>query len=266
MLAGGFNPLPAFLPGDTIPGPHPHGYRLVSIHSRHFCREIHSALLAECRAKIVSIHSRHFCREIPPVAHHGRPHRRGFNPLPAFLPGDTLDPRSSRTSNGMFQSTPGISAGRYPEATRLARGCRCFNPLPAFLPGDTGIHHTTLPREPRFQSTPGISAGRYLRPVRASRVLTAFQSTPGISAGRYSESRKADIDATLVSIHSRHFCREIRKQPDSATKASRFQSTPGISAGRYAPSTRCLMRALEFQFTPGISAGRYVMAASVAAG
>ena len=85
----------------------------------------------------VSIRSRLFGREkrgAPP----SRPRRRcGFNPLPAFRPGETRWPTAPLVRRPWFQSAPGFSAGR--NLTKPPRGGRngCFNPLPAFRPGET---------------------------------------------------------------------------------------------------------------------------------
>ncbi len=185
---------------------------LVSIHSRHFCREILVFSLAAAVLIVsfqstpgisagrydrsgfrvhpspVSIHSRHFCREI--LVRMGE---SGFH-------------------DG-FQSTPGISAGRYTRRRRCRLPHCCFNPLPAFLPGDTVPASVRISIEPMFQSTPGISAGRYATTGGQFTIANMFQSTPGISAGRYIMARISQIEL------------------------ARFQSTPGISAGRYIESS-----------------------------
>ena len=89
-----------------------------------------------------------------------------------------------------------------------------------------------------------------------------------------------------VSIHSRHFCREIQQMTGCRGSLNMFQSTPGISAGRYMEiaqaqklnqyvsiHSRHFCREIRpvlpgqshsgwFQSTPGISAGRYSLSAS----
>ena len=201
----GFNPLPAFLPGDTRrSGIAPGGWAEVSIHSRHFCREIPQRRLEAKVNEWVSIHSRHFCREIPPdtwtspreqgVSIHSRHFCREilvdgllakaampcFNPLPAFLPGDTL----ARSSPLVLSS--------------------CFNPLPAFLPGDTSFARY-LRRPNRVVS---IHSRHFCREIpisnRGQAIIGTFQSTPGISAGRYVQSSSPCLAPISVSIHSRH--------------------------------------------------------------
>ena len=83
------------------------------------------------------------------------------------------------TRSSLFQSTPGINAGR------ISVG------LPKCL------------HDMRFQSTPGINAGR----ITVSKFYTAslheFQSTPGINAGRILVALLINGDSA-VSIHARH--------------------------------------------------------------
>ena len=62
---------------------------------------------------------------------------RGFNPRPALMPGESIMGDEMREGKGEFQSTPGINAGRIPDA---------FSEVAAVLN--------------EFQSTPGINAGR----------------------------------------------------------------------------------------------------------
>ena len=85
----------------------------------------------------------------------------------------------------MFQSTPGIAAGRIRALGDWALAHACFNPRPALLPGESfvdppehrgdnvSIHarhccranqkcYAGLDLAQKFQSTPGIAAGRIL--------------------------------------------------------------------------------------------------------
>ena len=199
-----FNPLPAFMPGDT---------RVTSRHYAHLC---------------VSIHSRLLCREIPsksspsnpvpmfqstPGFYAGRYARRGhwtalhssFNPLPAFMPGDTvaapefgfqllvsihsrllcreiLAAAVHAFSAVAFQSTPGFYAGRY-----LGGGF-------GGLVGTVSIHSRLLCREIQaygatralhhgFQSTPGFYAGRYKYWQASTPGLECFNPLPAFMPG-----------------------------------------------------------------------------------
>ena len=79
----------------------------------------------------------------------------------------------------LFQSTPGINAGRITEY----------------------FAHSVWRSE--FQSTPGINAGRILSMEPLLGPVNLFQSTPGINAGRI-PGCKFDYCMVLVSIHARH--------------------------------------------------------------
>ena len=86
----------------------------------------------------VSIHARHCCRANPASVpwHH---------------------------KQAVFQSTPGIAAGRIQKSQ------------------STGVVDTV------FQSTPGIAAGRIARKGAPADAAVEFQSTPGIAAGRINQ-------------------------------------------------------------------------------
>ena len=155
----GFNPLPAFQPGDA------------------------RAATPAARPAGVSIRSRLFSREMRRNPFFLRALGRRFNPLPAFQPGDA----------GKWRLTgiEGIS----------------FNPLPAFQPGDAR-YTTPITRRRGFQSAPGFSAGRCYGPAKSDSWHSQFQSAPGFSAGR--------------CMH--RVCDRVPR--------TRFQSAPGFSAGR----------------------------------
>ena len=84
----------------------------------------------------------------------------------------------------VFQSAPGVNAGRYLRR-RMRSRIRCsFNPLPALMPGDT-VYDAHWLSTRVFQSAPGVNAGRYDYfgiPVKKE---IEFQSAPGVNAGRY---------------------------------------------------------------------------------
>jgi len=84
-----------------------------------------------------------------------------------------------------FQSSPGLSTGRY--QSWVGR-----------------IASLTL-----FQSSPGLSTGRYLPcPVVAAR-LAEFQSSPGLSTGRYIRPGHFIAAPRFVSILARPFDRTL---------------------------------------------------------
>ena len=59
----------------------------------------------------------------------------------------------------MFQSTPGINAGRSFFSILEYPTDDCFNPRPASMPGDPSVT-APVDADVKFQSTPGINAGR----------------------------------------------------------------------------------------------------------
>ena len=199
-----FNPLPAFMPGDTGGTV---GLCLgngVSIHSRLLCREIRrkhgTGLGQELFQSTPGFYAGRYFAVVS-----GKLVSLGFNPLPAFMPGDTKF-TSRFAPSGLFQSTPGFYAGRYGREY-AHHECRvCFNPLPAFMPGDTrntlstasepivSIHSRLLCREiplmaamPTryylFQSTPGFYAGRYKRNRLFLTTAKCFNPLPAFMPG-----------------------------------------------------------------------------------
>ena len=187
----------------------------------------------------------------------------------------------------MFQSTPGISAGRYctPSRTSITPTWR-FNPRPAFLPGDTcalvmspvwggGFN-------PRPAFLPGDTVGsamiylmsgvsiharhfcRAIHPLGWApyRRSSRFNPRPAFLPGDTGRHRRLVAHGD-VSIHARHFCRAILGYPLVDKWFFTFQSTPGISAGRYVRAPPGEPGRQVFQSTPGISAGRYSAIASV---
>ncbi len=108
----GFNPRPAFMPGDAMRHCFEGHFHAVSIRARHSCRAMRAwrRYLAGCT--------------------------RGFNPRPAFMPGDAPWTRRKKTSAAAFQSAPGIHAGRCRRSSIRKIHSACFNPRPAFMPGD----------------------------------------------------------------------------------------------------------------------------------
>ena len=132
----------------------------------------------------------------------------GFNPLPAFWPGETghrlavagdvaVSIRSrlfgrekpygwcAPCSRGRFQSAPGFLAGRNGRSGALAvRNAVWFQSAPGFLAGRNFTASPALPVSTEFQSAPGFLAGRNSAAAAALALSATFQSAPGFLAGR----------------------------------------------------------------------------------
>jgi len=83
------------------------------------------------------------------------------------------------TSVEMFQSTPGINAGRILGKDPVAASIRLF------------------------QSTPGINAGRIRSTSPHENLLRSFNPRPALMPGE-SKDAMASVFKALVSIHARH--------------------------------------------------------------
>ena len=187
-LPTGFNPRPAFWPGATRMR-HEQGLTLkVSILARPFGRALRRKCMCGCQQLR--------CFNPRPAFWPGATSRNAwvvgllgcFNPRPAFWPGRTTAFSTYAVKCIMFQSSPGLLAGRYaaPDSVRLSTlgvsilarpfgrartpgraGVYCrdharFNPRPAFWPGATLILGCCLHHHFSFQSSPGLLAGRYV--------------------------------------------------------------------------------------------------------
>ena len=178
----------------------------------------------------------------------------GFNPRPALLPGESRQHHRAgggrkvsiharhccRANHGtwfvftrlyLFQSTPGIAAGRIHVRRRYRDSGCCFNPRPALLPGESlWIHPNT--------------------------VVTMFQSTPGIAAGRIGSEMPKPCGGA-VSIHARHCC---RANPGAMGRMrcslACFNPRPALLPGESTMATLMAPAKSWFQSTPGIAAGR----------
>ena len=133
-------------------------------------------------------------------------------------------------SNTLFQSTPGIAAGRIQSRHDAGQKLNLFQSTPGIAAGRIGaefgirapyrgvsIHarhccranlqgcHCER-RHERFQSTPGIAAGRISRTFPTSTLRRRFNPRPALLPG---ESRLQSTRSTgrMVSIHARHCCR-----------------------------------------------------------
>ena len=156
---------------------------------------------------VVSIHARHQCRAI--LAEGGG---IGFGLVFQSTPGINAG-RSGMTqiaiiSNAKFQSTPGINAGRSWARASTHSTPLGFNPRPASMPGDPGSERTGCTR-----TDVSIHARHQCRAIPsvtfACVLVSLFQSTPGINAGRSLFSSNCRVTLSKVSIHARHQCRAI---------------------------------------------------------
>ena len=206
-----FNPRPALLPGESTGNccgtPAGSGFNpRPALLPGESCRSVGGQL-----PKLVSIHARHCCRANrltkPPSANSAM-----FQSTPGIAAGRIPSRRRMRSFSSMFQSTPGIAAGRISRPAAAPPAIPCFNPRPALLPGESHVKLAALELH-AFQSTPGIAAGRIPMRCASSAKPAQFQSTPGIAAGRIGGSSAAPL--TVIQ----------------------FQSTPGIAAGRITLTT-----------------------------
>ena len=202
----------------------------VSIHARHCCRAMPDHEIWVDSWAHVSIHARHCCR-----AMRGRLACLGslspcFNPRPALLPGDAGSKRLLQrfcdvsiharhccramlpnmrpvTPHVLFQSTPGIAAGRCCKPDQDGTEHHGFNPRPALLPGDaiSKMDHGFMPIgfNPRPALLPGDANSQTVNFAR----LTGFNPRPALLPGDAPASKAASCSGV-------------------------FQSTPGIAAGR----------------------------------
>ncbi len=87
-----------------------------------------------------------------------------FQSTPGINAGRIVCNFSVATTERWFQSTPGINAGRILRFLMQRYMVNGFNPRPASMPGESGLSHALMWLRRKFQSTPGINAGRIIRP------------------------------------------------------------------------------------------------------
>ena len=179
----------------------------------------------------------------------------------------------------MFQSTPGIAAGRISRKVLLAPAARRFQSTPGiaagridlmtiktFRPEAVSIHARHCCRANRsapcptpsacwFQSTPGIAAGRIARATNTARAARCFNPRPALLPGE-SNVLAANHTRALVSIHARHCCRANQVSLAEALPVHRVS----IHARHCCRANQGLAKSRRdaelFQSTPGIAAGR----------
>ncbi len=166
-----------------------------------------------------------------------------FNPRPAFRPGDATLALKVTLVIVLFQSAPGLSAGRccagqhfllvvdlvsirarpfgraMPGLVRARPADYCrFNPRPAFRPGDAVIHPL-----PKKQALVSIRARPFGRAMQDGPWTTAgifpFQSAPGLSAGRCRADFRSVREWFVVSIRARPFGRAMLEKPENIPAA-----------------------------------------------
>ena len=181
-----------------------------------------------------------------------------FNPRPAFWPGATLLIMAGWSGLRVFQSSPGLLAGRY--ETSLTRGVRwtSFNPRPAFWPGSTRVWRYWCCMAPV-----SILARPFGRALRHERGLLHDLVGVSILARPFGRAlldhRPRTGNANQVSILARPFGRAL------LGKAGRSFFLLGVSI-LARPFGRALhvfgsgvgSRLSGFQSSPGLLAGRYV--------
>ena len=315
---GSFNPRPAFQPGEAVGHVDAqHRHRLVSIHARLFSRAKPDAGPILDHVDQVSIHARLFSRAKPDagpildhvdqVSIHARLFSRAKPPS-----------RACPTRTGLFQSTPGFSAGRshqhhresrtvfpvsiharlFSRAKRSTRqpsrrwSATGFNPRPAFQPGEAYCRCCWVGWNKSFNPRPAFQPGEALQVHAKDRHgLVSIHARLFSRAKRRTQSA-CRICPRRVSIHARLFSRAKHGnrlddgdgvcsfnprpafQPGEAfglryacAHLLRFQSTPGFSAGRSHTLLATAVSSVLFQSTPGFSAGRSpLVPAAVAAG
>ena len=177
-----FNPRPALLPGESGLKTRNECRQLVSIHARHCCRaNLAKSDSDKAKAK-VSIHARHCCRANL-KASTARVCASVFQSTPGIAAGRINGEHCERDKHALFQSTPGIAAGRIGRKPRgLDRGCL------------VSIHarHCCRANRPNVHAEPDRLQCFNPRPALLPGESTAPPCTAGIN---------------LVSIHARHCCR-----------------------------------------------------------
>ena len=297
-----FNPRPAFWPGATLAGN--------PADCRYFLFQSSPGLLAGryagvqecCVGAHVSILARPFGRAL---LHGGRSPATvpcGFNPRPAFWPGATTAADRRRRSRvvsilarpfgralllhaspmhvwSLFQSSPGLLAGRYNQVDVVGGAAASFQSSPGLLAGRTLKWPRSWASRSCFNPRPAFWPGAtWPTPLRSAR-QSWFQSSPGLLAGRTSRPPQVGLVGT-VSILARPFGRALRflwrqlarycsfnprpafwpgATPRAGTR-SLAGGTVSILArpfGRALPSTgACSGRSSSFQSSPGLLAGR----------
>ena len=154
-----------------------------------------------------------------------------FQSTPGIAAGRCIMSYATASLFIQFQSTPGIAAGRCLWPLQHQAALECFNPRPALLPGDALEAAAQRPPFEWFQSTPGIAAGRCFGRCSIKLLLSVSIHARHCCRAMRQERRIGDF-LIAVSIHARHCCRAMLNAEIDAPNGKLFQSTPGIAAGR----------------------------------
>ncbi len=155
----------------------------------------------------------------------------------------------------MFQSAPGLSAGRCASDVGAPHRRERFNPRPAFRPGDACFRRRQPPTPRRFNPRPAFrpgDAGKYIKrvvpidsfnPRPAFRpgdatcwILTCHGWMVSIRARPFGRAMRPDVGEhrfrVSVSIRARPFGRAMRIIGESATSSARcFNPRPAFRPG-----------------------------------
>ena len=112
----------------------------------------------------------------------------------------------------MFQSAPGIAAGRCRSTSHRSRSTSQFQSAPGIAAGRCHSRFVMVHGHHQFQSAPGIAAGRCSETAGRATGIDGFQSAPGIAAGRCQSSYRTVTEPAKVSIRARHCCRAMRAE------------------------------------------------------
>ncbi len=249
-----FNPLPAFRPGETSRTVVLRSASAVSIRSRLFGRE-KPALDDRILAALEFQSAPGFSAGRNRRADSRNRRKAGFNPLPAFRPGETTDQLALLVA--LHVSIRSRLFGREKPTWRRRRGARLprFNPLPAFRPGETGEVVCGVCSSTGFNPLPAFRPGE----TCARRPSSPTQSV-SIRSRLFGREKPGDTQLRAwlggVSIRSRLFGREKPPTKEDWRTYYGFQSAPGFSAGRNVYTGAAASGGLPFQSAPGFSAGR----------
>ena len=127
-----------------------------------------------------------------------------FNPRPALMPGESQAVGCTPTTDELFQSTPGINAGRICATSSPRPETSGFNPRPALMPGESPGVVLCEGEVCMFQSTPGINAGRIgVGGFGSLHSDGCFNPRPALMPGESATGRRYSV-SVYVSIHARH--------------------------------------------------------------
>ncbi len=153
----------------------------------------------------VSIRARHQCRAMP-------------------------TPPQTHSSPRLFQSAPGINAGRCFCILRFPSSQPGFNPRPASMPGDAaGAHQYDL------EFTVSIRARHQCRAMpkihQIGPAVLLFQSAPGINAGRCSHPPHPNNHHTCFNPRPASMPGDASRPPGPSTSTWSFNPRPASMPG-----------------------------------